>query len=219
MPSSFRSESRIAEIKGVYVPFWLFSGSAYGDVEFNAENTRTWTSGKYRITETDHYRLYRSGRMEYENVPFDGSSKADDTYMEAVEPFRYGDAVPFSPAYLSGFFADKYDVYHTYGAPRVRDRVENSLVDLIRGTITRYDSVSPSSKNVAVRQEEPKYAMMPVWMLSTEYKDKIYRFAMNGQTGKLVGEAPVSWPKFAAWLLGLTAVLSGVFAAIWYFIA
>ncbi len=218
VPSKFKTESRIAEIKGVYIPFWLFSGSATGDVEFDAENTRTWISGKYRITETDHYRLYRSGRMDYENVPFDGSSKADDVYMEAVEPFRYGDAVPFSPAYLSGFLADKYDVYHTDGAPRVRDRVENSLVSLISGTITGYDSVSAASKNVAVRQDEPRYAMMPVWMLSTEYKEKIYRFAMNGQTGKFVGEAPVSWPRFTAWLLGLTAVFSALFGAIYYFI-
>ncbi|MBQ3900725.1 MAG: hypothetical protein II736_03275 [Clostridia bacterium] len=219
VPGKFRSESRISEIKGVYVPFWLFSGDACGDVEFNAENSRTWTDGKYRITETDHYRLYRSGRLEYENVPFDGSSKADDVYMEAVEPFRYGEAVPFSPAYLSGFLADKYDVYHTFGAPRVRDRVENSLVSLIRGTVSGYDSVSPYTKNVSVRQYTPRYVMMPVWMLSTEFKGKIYRFAMNGQTGKFVGEAPVDPGKFAAWLLGLTAVFSAVFTAIYYFIS
>ena len=48
--------------------------------------------------------------MDYEGVPGDGSKKIEDALMEAIEPFEYREAKPFNMAYLSGCFADKYDV-------------------------------------------------------------------------------------------------------------
>ena len=218
MPKSFKSENKISEMKGVYVPYWLFTGDADGDTSFNAEKVRVWSDGTNRYTETKHYKLFRSGRFSFSDVPHDGSTKADDRYMEAVEPFDYSAAVEYSPAYLSGFLADKYDVTAEDCVPRVRGRVENSLVASIENTITGYDNKTLDTKNINVRMSRKKYVLMPVWMLSTEYRGKIFRFAMNGQTGKFVGEAPVSWPKFWAWFLGLSTVLSAIALLIAYFL-
>lgn len=54
-----------------------------------------------------------------------------------------------------------------------------------------YDTVTPTGGDVHTVREDVKYAMMPVWMLSTKWKDQNYLFAMNAQTGKLVGDLPV----------------------------
>lgn len=207
-PSSFKNENKISEIKGVYVPFWLFSGEAEARVTYKAEIIRSWVSGKYRNTQTKHYRLEREGKLTFCDVPFDGSTKADDAYMEAIEPYDYSGAKPFSCAYLSGFLANKYDVDSAAGRTRIRERVSNSIKSMIRSEITGYTSIFEEKSDVKVSQTDVKYVLLPVWALNTNYRGKTFKFAMNGQTGKFVGEAPVSWTKFFIWLVSLSATFS-----------
>ena len=85
----------------------------------------SWSDSNYNYTKTDHYRLFRSGSVGFANIPVDGSKKADDAYMEAVEPFCYDDAVEFNGAYLSGYMADKYDVSAEESIERANERVKN----------------------------------------------------------------------------------------------
>ena len=82
MPKRFKSDKHIEEIKGVYVPFWLFDGDADGDMSFNAEKIKTWTEGDYEYTETEHYNVTRSGNVSFNNIPVDGSEKLADDLME-----------------------------------------------------------------------------------------------------------------------------------------
>lgn len=84
------------------------------------------------------------------------------------------------------------------------------MMDELRGTITGYDSVQVESKAIKARQSKAYYALLPVWMLYTEWKGNRYLFAMNGQTGKLVGDLPVSWKKFWGYFLAIAAGVSAL---------
>ena len=75
LPKSFSKENHVQEICGIYVPFWMFSGEAEGDTHFDATRSRTYKSGDYRVTETDHYDAYRAGRLAFEKIPVDASQK------------------------------------------------------------------------------------------------------------------------------------------------
>lgn len=215
LPRTFTAENHLQEIKGVYVPFWMFDGEAEGSAQFEATRSRCYTSGDYEVTETDHFDVFREGSIAFSKVPVDASSKMPDDYMDSIEPFDYADLKPFSTAYLPGFLADKYDVSAEDSHTRADARCEGSLVAALADTAEGYDICTPVSQDVTLHRGKVHYALLPVWMLSTKWKDKNYLFAMNGQTGKLVGDLPTSagkfWGTFAAIAAGLTAVLSAVY--------
>lgn len=210
LPGRFATENHLQEIKGVYVPFWLFSGGAQADVTFSASRSRTVTTANEQITTTDHYQVRRAGSLEFCQIPADASTKMPDAHMDAIEPYDYGELQPFSMAYLPGFLADKYDVEPDASEPRIRERCRNSAIAAMEADVTGYDCCSVQNARVDVDLGEAKYALLPVWLLSTKWQDKNYLFAMNGQTGKLVGDLPVSKGKLALWFLGLLALLSGL---------
>ncbi|MBQ7922560.1 MAG: hypothetical protein IJ325_08295 [Clostridia bacterium] len=206
LPKSYHTESRIAEIKGVYVPFWLYDCNAEGNMRFDARNVRSWSDRNFIYTKTDHYLVERTARMGFANIPEDGSTKAEDNYMEALEPFDYRELRAFDMPYLSGFLADRYDVSAEECRTRAETRIRNSVEQEISKTVHGYQSMTVRSRQVHMEAGKVKYGLLPVWMLSTQYKDKIYRFAMNGQTGKFVGELPIDWTKFWSLFAGITAV-------------
>ena len=215
LPGSFAKESHLEEVKGVYVPFWLFDGEASANVVFSATRSHVHTTPSERITTTEHYRVERSGTVSFEKVPVDGSTKMPDGHMDAIEPFDYNQMKPFSMAYLPGFLADKYDVDAEQSGERARERCKNSAIAAMEETVTGYSSCAVQHANVQIKQNEAHYALLPVWLLSTRWQDKNYLFAMNGQTGKLVGDLPISKGRLALWFAGLFAV----FAAIgWLFV-
>ena len=80
-----------------------------------------------------------------------------------------------------------------------------------------YASVIQESSNIRLRQGKVRYALLPMWILSTNYRGQIYRFAMNGQTGKFVGNLPTDWGKFWGLFAGIFAGVSALIYAIAYF--
>ena len=110
LPKTFKDENHIDEIKGIYVPFWLFDANADASVTYDAETVRTWSDSDYNYTETKYYKAYRSGYTDFAAIPVDGSQKMADDLMESIEPYNLSEAVDFQTAYLAGYFADKYDM-------------------------------------------------------------------------------------------------------------
>ena len=210
LPKLFKSEATVEKVTGVYVPFWLYDCTADADVRFKATRTTSWSDSRNNYVKTDTYAVRRAGSVSFCGVPEDGSVKMDDAMMEAIEPFDYSQAVDFQTAYLSGYFADKYDVSADECAPRASERIKSSTVSLLQSTVSGYASCTVETVNIANREQRVRYALLPVWTLNVKYKDKDYRFAMNGQTGKLIGDLPVSrgkfWGIFAAVAAGVTAV-------------
>lgn len=190
LPRQFKDENHMDEIKGVYVPFWMYDADVEAYARMTATKTHSWSDSNYNYVDTEHYSLYRSGEMGFENVPSNGSTKADDALMESIEPFDMTEAVPFQTAYLAGYYADKYDVDDETSAKTANSRIRTTSRQKIQDTVTGYDSVETDAVKINLLNENVKYCLLPVWLLTTTFEGERYYFAMNGQTGKLVGDLP-----------------------------
>ena len=197
VPKDFKSQQQIEKLTGLYVPFWVADCNINADYRAIGKKVRSWTSGNYSYTETKEFRIIRQGNLVTKGIPADGETKIDDLLMEAIEPFDYRDAKDFSMSYLSGFYADKYDVDKAAVFPRIRARSTQACDSLIKSTISGYSSVIPSMNQYNIMSTDWSYMMLPVWFMSYRYKDNIYEFAINGQTGKLAGTPPLAKGRLA----------------------
>jgi len=211
VPKIFKDENHIDEIKGIYVPFWLFDTEADARIRYKGTRLRIWSDSRYNYTETSHFLILRGGSLAFNGVPVDGSEKMDDALMEAIEPFDLSQAVDFKTAYLAGYFADRYDVDAEQSVERANERIRRSAEDAFASTVTGYTSVVPVNTSFSLDHGQAKYVLYPVWLLNTEWEGNTYTFAMNGQTGKFVGDLPVDKKAFRRWLFGLTGAIGGFF--------
>ena len=216
LPKVFKDENHVKEVKGIYVPVWLFDADADAHVQYKTTRIRHWSDSNYRYTETNHYMVTRAGDIGFQHVPVDGSSKMDDTLMESIEPFDIRGAVDFRTAYLSGYLADKYDVDAAASIGRANERIKRSTEEAFAATVTGYNTVVPVSSNIKLNNSKAKYALFPVWMLNTQWKGKKLTFAINGQTGKIAGDLPMDMGAFWRWLLGVSGAVSAAVFAISY---
>ena len=218
LPRVFAEENHIQKIQGIYVPFWLFDLRAEGSVTYSASRSSTHREGNYRVTNTKHYKINRAGSIFFKRVPVDGSKKMPDALMDSLEPYNYQELTEFSTAYLPGFLADKYDVDASASYNRALNRCKTSTQASFRETVTGYENVRISHDGLKLKQEKMSYALLPVWLLTTKWKDNTYLFAMNGQTGKMVGNLPVDQKKKALLFLGTfitSSALTSFFLAGW----
>lgn len=112
--------------------------------------------------------------------------------MEAIEPYDYEDLKEFNLSYLSGYMADKYDQEPDELTDRVYERMERSVKDSFEESVKGYETVTPKQEKIKVTKKgKVKYGLFPVWFLNTKWNGKTYSFAMNGQTGHLIGDLPV----------------------------
>ena len=192
LPPIFKDQHHIEEIKAMYVPYWLFDATAHADMRYETmKMTGSWTRGDYRYEEFSHFEVIRRGNMDFQYVPMDGSKRMPDDLMESLEPYDMKDAVDFQTAYLAGYLADRYDVTQEESVGRIKQRVENSVHDVLEDTVRQFGSIQRREGRVDVKQTNVKYALFPVWLLNTSWNGQIYTFAMNGQTGRFIGNLPV----------------------------
>lgn len=218
LPNLFKDRNHIDEIKGLYVPFWVFDVGADGAARFKATKVRTWSDRKYMYTDTSYFDIIREGSFEFEKVPVDGSKNMPDELMESIEPFDFSEAVDFQTAYLSGYLADRYDVSADDDEAIANSRAAQTVIEALQSTVEGYSTVTLQDKNIHLNKASVKYAMYPVWILNTTYEGKQYLFCMNGQTGKMVGNLPVDKGKLWKYRLLWTGILgAAAFAVITLF--
>lgn len=215
-PKSFNPDAVVEKMQGVYVPFWLYSGSASGVIKGVGENDETFSRGGNRYRETSYYEFERRGSIDISNVPVDASMKIEDDAMDSIEPYDQRDLTEFSPAYLAGFLAERYDLDADKCFERADLRIKNSLKSSLENT-TEYDRVHTKSFNSRVDIKSRDYALLPSWLLYTKYMDEKYLFAMNGQTGKFIGNLPIDKLKLAIYT-ALGSVGGFVMGMLSYFI-
>lgn len=204
-PSDFMTADRIKNITGLYVPFWLFDLNGRGEAEATCTRVRTYTMGEWIYTETKYYHVYRKVDLNYLRIPCDASQKMEDTMMDKLEPYDYSSLKDFNMPYLAGYIAEKYDFDDNALLPRIRDRVDDYVDAYIRSTINGYSTVSFHRKSIDIRKRRADYTLLPVWMVCYDYKKAEHIFAMNGQTGKIIGKPPLSAAKIAVWFMGISA--------------
>ena len=198
LPKVFKDQNHIDEIKGIYVPFWLFDITADANLKYNTESIRMWSDSQYNYREISYYSVLREGQLNFTHLPVDGSKKISNTLMESIEPFDFSEAVDFQTAYLAGYLADRYDVTAEESIDSVEDRAKTSTARVFENTVKGYDTLRIEDSSIQLyRNSEAMYVLYPVWFLNTTWNKKRYTFAMNGQTGKFVGDLPLD--KGAYW--------------------
>lgn len=218
LPKVFKEENHIDEVRGIYVPFWLFDADADAHIRYKATRTKLWSDSRYDYKKTDYYSAVRSGTVGFERIPVDGSSKMADDLMESIEPYDFSDAVDFQTAYLAGYLADKYDVSAEQSVERANQRVKSSTETMFAATVEGFDTVIPESSSIQLRNGKSHYALYPVWILNTTWNEQKYTFAMNGQTGKFVGNLPLDKIACVKWVSALTLAAAAVtMVGLWLF--
>ena len=196
LPKVFKKENHVDEIKGVYIPFWLFDANVEASVQYAMTETDSWESGGYIYTKSTEHAIYREGEVAFAGIPCDCSKKMDDTLMEALEPYNFQKAVPFRAAYLAGYVADRYDVDMQDCIARATKRAQASTEKEMKYGLQSKGTITVKSNRIQVKSATYHYALYPVWILNTTWRGKQYTFAMNGQTGRMVGDLPFSRKEF-----------------------
>ena len=217
VPKDLKSKKQIEKMTGLYVPFWV--ADAVNKMHFTGQGkvVRSWSSGSYRYTNTKIYDIVRDMTIEYDGVPGDGSRKIEDSLMEAIEPFDYTAAKDFNMAYLSGFYADKYDVEKEEMYPRIYDRMFRNSCKEVNATC-HYSSVSGKKYDNKVSNLRWHYMLLPVWFMTFDYKGKLWEYAINGQTGKISGELPIDKKKLVFGQIGMGLLFFVIALILGYFI-
>ncbi len=206
-PSVFKQKATLENIKGIYVPFWLYDYRA--EISASAECTKIYRQrrGNTEFVHTDYYIVERQGFSNYQKIPVDASERMPDDIMDLMEPYHYNELKEFEMPYLSGYESEKYNYESndTQMTGRVEERVNNYILQDMRNSITGYSSTHILRNQISLHRNKADYTLLPVWMITYRYKGENKSFAINGQTGKQVGELPNSPAKIAAWFGGITA--------------
>ncbi len=205
VPDSFIREAVQENVKATYVPFWLYDVKISGEADYKAEKVERRGSGKYSSYEHTVYQGHAVGSQKYINVPQDGSSDVDDRISQALEPYPTEAAQPFSFAWLSGLNAIIYNMDSQDSYVSIRRRVTTSF-DSFLSNAKKYDYTMVERRDYRMEPVKVSYALFPIWTMDLLWRNRKFRFAMNGQTGRSAEEFPVSWTKFytcqlATWFL------------------
>jgi hypothetical protein len=208
-PSKFKNPENIQKITGIYIPFWAYDVETNGNVSFHCTDVRSWSDNNYHYTETSTYSCEVSEHLEFNKVLADGSSRFPDDLMDSLEPFDYNDLIEYNHAYLSGFFAEKYDIDENVSFGRAKQRSMNTSIEMAKEA-TRHETKVVTGNNLDITNKKCYYIMLPVWMVTVKYNNKDYIFAMNGDTGKIVGNIPIGFKEFVFWLIIVFLITFGI---------
>ena len=213
VPRDYFCASQVEKITGVYYPFWVTDADSSAAICVEGARIRTWVAGNVKYTETTKLEFEREGEIHFEDIVTSALSTEDKQMLEGVLPYPSESLEEFSAPYLTGFFAKKRDVERESLNQEVRERMQDYADRLLRGTID--GQVPKTAPRMEIHKSHWEYALMPVWVLTYRDKEgKLYKYAMNGYTGKVYGELPVSKAKLFGLFCAVTAAIAAVVFAV-----
>lgn len=213
LPRRFFSEATMGKVTGVYVPFWVFSGKMSGRLYYRGVIAKTRRSGDYVITDTKYYSLVRDAALDFKDLPVDAGTKMDDRIMDSLEPFDTREAQAFDMRYLAGFTADRFDQTDKDLSERARGRMTSSVQSLTFSQAANgYSKADPRGHSLNA-DLNARYLLFPVYMFDIYHRGQKYHFAVNGQTGKVVGDLPVDSSVSFSYFLTHAGVVSAAILA------
>lgn len=209
LPRDFFSNSRLKELSGVYYPY--FDSDVSVDASFQGVGTTvsSYRSGKYEYTTTRYYNVVREGEISFHNVFNSALSTRRDKMAEGVLPFDKDNMKNYSPAYLAGFMAERRDRSENDVAKDVDAELDGYIEPVLTQDAECHYETLQGTHTYTIKDRAMRYLMVPTWVLTYIGADKkTYYYSMNGQTGKTVGEFPLSRKK-----LFLHSLISGLVVA------
>ncbi|MBO4229511.1 MAG: hypothetical protein J5938_04080 [Clostridia bacterium] len=190
---------------GIYIPYWLF------DVYTSDAQRWKYTDGE------NVYHYYLAADSTFRRMTMDASRRFNDSFSNKLEPYRTNEAVKFTETYLSGFYSDQADVGKREAGTQACIRAKRMFQEEFTARRKAMRAKEVSSHPVA-EEIRGRYALLPVWFMTTRYRDQPYTVLVNGQTGKTVCSLPVNKTKaygiFVTLGIVLCALLMGLFAII-----
>ncbi len=203
-PLKLNSRKTIKKITGMYVAFGLYDYHAQIQMAAKCIGNSRDRNGRY--VAVDQSMAKREIEASYLKIPVGASGKISDDTMDKLGPYEYGDLVDFETAFLSGYCAEKYNYNSKLIASRSENKARQYILDAAMKTIYGYEDVTVENKNTRLECRFVTFALLPIWILNYKYKRNKYTFIMNGQTGKIVAEKPISNIKAVSWFAGISAL-------------
>lgn len=186
IPSKIR-ELTVDKVHGIYMPYWLFD---------------TYIRRSMIVEATTHndgtYRYVRDASCHFKKVTMDASRRLNNEMSRRLEPFDTDELVDFDVAYLSGYYADRYDVpmeeLKNANVCRCRDYLDDAILDSCERVNKK--TIGPLSNYVIkdVREdyqvENVDYGLLPAYFVNLKYDTGSELVMVNGQTGKVVANLP-----------------------------
>lgn len=194
MPKEFLQQKNIQKISGIYIPFYLYDIDVSARIHVDATKVTSWSDRNYSYTQTDYFDIVREGRMSFNQIPTDASTNFPDDIMDSIEPYDYTELTDFNSSYMAGFLSEKYNLSLEELSERAEKRAKKTAIDTLFNDVTGYSSkaITDSIEKSHIKNSS-EYVLLPVWMLNINFNNKIYTLAMNGQTGKFIGNVPILW--------------------------
>lgn len=207
VPRAFFSKKQIEKISGVYFPYWIADCEFDANLSAHAMKVKTWRTGDIQYTQTEHFQAKRTGSVEFEGVPKRALRKNVEDWIEHIHPFMLHEAKDFNEAYLLGFQAEKRNIEREEIEQSVIREAEQNAKDMFKGTVEGYTTVNTEHLSAELRDVKWYYTLLPVWIVTYRNRgDKVYYYAMNGQTGNVSGELPVDNKKLSLLFTCITLV-------------
>lgn len=212
-PNKLGTKALTDTLHGIYLPFWTFDAQVHADWEAEAGYRYTVRDSQGR-TETRVRWEYASGSLDnyFDDLLIPASRGVHPKLLEGVAPFPTTDAlVPYDPGYLTGWVVEQYQIDLKAAAHASFERMEETMRSLCSRQVP-----GDTQRNLRVQTQYSgqcfKHVLLPVWLLTYTYGSKSYQVAVNGVTGKIDGEYPLSWVKITLVTLLVLIVLAIVFA-------
>lgn len=194
-PSSVKKDTVVERFRGIYMPYWVYDFHTDGRTVI--QGVHDHRRGNYIYH--DHYDVKSDLHADYEGVAFDASSSFSDSLSSAIAPYDTKEKKPFDEGYLAGFYADTSDipefVYQNQAREMVRADLANRL--MATGNYAPYGvSAMSAARMVGPDTEDSKMGYFPVWFLANRTKDRISYAVVNGQTGRVAADIPISFAKY-----------------------
>ena len=207
-PGDLTKSASLREIRAVFLPFWAFDARA--NTQWTAMSGRHRTSVRQvqtvvngqsvlrdqQVQETDWFPASGDHVGQYTWELVSASKGLEQAWVDAIEPFNFGELRAYDGKFLLGRGAEEAALDRAQAEDIARKLIEakeqSECARLVPGDTHRDLRVSTALEDVAART-----IFLPVWLAAFAYKQKVYRFVVNGQTGKVTGEAPMSYLKVA----------------------
>ncbi|ARK26118.1 hypothetical protein SporoP37_00920 [Sporosarcina sp. P37] len=208
-PNALKKTYRLRKISGVYLPYWTYDSQTrshyvvrVGNYYYVTETRTVYEDGKAK-TVTEQVRKIRwhqeSGNYSefFDDILIKASTTVDPKLLQKVQPFQLSSLTDYKVEYMSGFLAERYSVSLQQGFTQAQDVMTRGIVNGIErsvaGDIVEVVNVSTDYSDITY-----KHILLPIWISSFHFKDKIYQFIVNGQTGKVSGNYPLSIMKIVS---------------------
>ena len=196
VPRGFYSKKQVEKMSGVYFPYWLYDCETNSTMNGSARDIRIWRVGDLEYTETKLYSINRAGKISFKNLPKTALQKAQNAMLKGIFPYEFEALEKFHMGYLSGFQAEKRDIDKEALCQNVHDEIQRYAEKRMRDTVSGHTSFSVEMQNHTIAKELFKYTLLPVWIMTYRQSgNQVYYFAMNGQTGEIVGKLPINGKK------------------------